>query len=93
MVDWPVSSSVVDMKYGDQAMNDRDEIIRRRAYAIWENEGRPEGQERRHWEQAAREIGPDEVPMLRETNRNQTLPSDPTQDEARDTGDDRKPSL
>lgn len=38
-------------------MNDRDELIRRRAYAIWENEGRPEGQDQRHWAQASREMG------------------------------------
>lgn len=37
-------------------MNDNDELIRRRAYEIWELEGRPEGQERRHWEQASREM-------------------------------------
>ncbi|THK39355.1 DUF2934 domain-containing protein [Ensifer sp. MPMI2T] len=36
--------------------NDREELIRRRAYAIWEREGRPEGQDLRHWEQASREM-------------------------------------
>lgn len=36
--------------------NDKEELIRRRAYAIWEQEGRPEGQDRRHWEQASREM-------------------------------------
>ncbi|WEX75665.1 DUF2934 domain-containing protein [Sinorhizobium numidicum] len=30
--------------------------MRRRAYAIWEQEGRPEGQHARHWEQASREM-------------------------------------
>jgi hypothetical protein len=30
--------------------------IRERAYAIWEAEGRPQGRELHHWEQAAREI-------------------------------------
>ncbi|ASY66089.1 Cell division protein FtsW (plasmid) [Sinorhizobium sojae CCBAU 05684] len=44
-------------------MDDREELIRRRAYAIWENEGRPDGQDKRHWEQASREMargnGPD----------------------------------
>jgi hypothetical protein len=33
-----------------------DEKIRRRAYEIWEESGRPEGMESQHWEQAAREI-------------------------------------
>ena len=30
--------------------------IRERAYSIWELEGRPEGRERQHWEQAMREV-------------------------------------
>ncbi|HEV7310331.1 DUF2934 domain-containing protein [Ensifer sp.] len=37
-------------------MEDREERIRRRAYAIWEKEGQPVGEEMRHWEQARREI-------------------------------------
>jgi hypothetical protein len=37
--------------------DDRDEIIRRRAYALWEAEGRPEGREREHWQQAESESG------------------------------------
>jgi hypothetical protein len=32
------------------------ELIGRRAYAIWENEGRPEGQHERHWEQARQDM-------------------------------------
>ena len=39
-------------------MDDREELIGRRAYAIWENEGRPEGQHERHWEQARRDMSP-----------------------------------
>ena len=35
----------------------RDKEIARRAYAIWEQEGRPEGRERDHWSQAERELG------------------------------------
>ena len=38
------------------SMTHIDTLIRERAYAIWEREGRPEGRERQHWEQAAREI-------------------------------------
>ena len=30
--------------------------IRERAYAIWELEGRPQGCEQQHWEQAARDV-------------------------------------
>ncbi|TCL66319.1 DUF2934 domain-containing protein [Rhizobium sp. BK251] len=35
---------------------DKHEQIRRRAYEIWENEGRPEGAAFRHWMQAFDEI-------------------------------------
>ena len=31
-------------------------MIRRRVHQIWEAEHRPEGRDREHWEQAAREI-------------------------------------
>lgn len=34
----------------------RDEQIRRRAHEIWEQEGRPHGKEREHWERAEREL-------------------------------------
>lgn len=37
----------------NQDLNDR---IRQRAYAIWEEEGRPQGRERDHWERAAHEM-------------------------------------
>jgi hypothetical protein len=33
-------------------------LIRERAYAIWEQEGRPEGREWEHWFRAAGEIQP-----------------------------------
>jgi hypothetical protein len=33
------------------------EAISRRAYEIWEREGRPEGQDLRHWLQAEQELG------------------------------------
>ncbi len=35
---------------------DREERIRQRAYAIWEREGRRDGDHERHWLQAADEI-------------------------------------
>jgi len=35
---------------------DRDEQIRKRAHAIWEQEGRPSGSHDRHWQQAESEI-------------------------------------
>lgn len=36
---------------------DRDRRVRERAYEIWEQEGRPSGRERDHWERADREVG------------------------------------
>ncbi len=40
----------------DIIVNDeRQEWISKRAYGLWEAEGRPHGKDREHWEQAARE--------------------------------------
>ena len=36
--------------------NDREARIRDRAQAIWEEDGRPEGRDREHWERAAAEV-------------------------------------
>lgn len=38
-------------------MPDIDAKIRKQAYHIWEREGRPDGREREHWEQAVMELG------------------------------------
>ena len=35
----------------------RQERVRRRAYEIWEREGRPEGRAGAHWQEAEREVG------------------------------------
>ncbi|MFA1621288.1 DUF2934 domain-containing protein [Rhizobium mongolense] len=53
----------------------KNEQIRRRAYEIWESEGRPEGANLRHWQQACDELGGDsnyETPqeLLNEIDRN-----------------------
>jgi hypothetical protein len=40
---------------GDPAM--REQAIRERAYAIWEEEGRPEGRHLDHWLRAEVEVG------------------------------------
>jgi hypothetical protein len=42
----------------------RDDMIRRRAFALWEAAGRPEGQAAQHWYQAELEgtDDPDDVP-------------------------------
>jgi hypothetical protein len=36
-----------------------EELVRLRAYALWVEEGQPEGRERQHWERARREIARD----------------------------------
>ncbi|WP_411755786.1 DUF2934 domain-containing protein [Sinorhizobium meliloti] len=33
-----------------------EERIRRRAYEIWERDGRPDGEHDRHWHQAEKEL-------------------------------------
>lgn len=38
------------------ASPDREDRIRERAHALWNNEGQPSGAEERHWLQAAAEI-------------------------------------
>lgn len=35
--------------------NARMEWISKRAYALWEQEGRPQGRDQHHWDQAVRE--------------------------------------
>ncbi len=40
----------------EMLMDDREQQIRDRAYAIWQREGRPEGRERDHWNEAMREL-------------------------------------
>ena len=48
-------------------MDDKDDMIRDRAYAIWQEEGRPEGRDADHWhraeaEQAAGPVDTDDDP-------------------------------
>ncbi|UCI28178.1 DUF2934 domain-containing protein [Mesorhizobium sp. B2-8-5] len=38
---------------------DGEERIRQRAHEIWEREGRPEGRQQEHWDQAVQEIEPE----------------------------------
>ncbi|HUZ63672.1 MAG TPA: DUF2934 domain-containing protein [Acetobacteraceae bacterium] len=40
-----------------EAGESREARIRERAYAIWMEEGCPDGRQHEHWERAAREIG------------------------------------
>jgi hypothetical protein len=49
------------------------EQIRKRAYEIWEDEGRPHGRDMQHWVQAETEFHP----RLRVVNLNDPLPAAP----------------
>lgn len=40
-------------------MSDRSELIRRRAYQMWEEQGRPEGLDADHWYAAEQELAED----------------------------------
>ncbi|MCA0048141.1 DUF2934 domain-containing protein [Mesorhizobium sp. B283B1A] len=57
-------------------MDRREERIKRRAYEIWEREGRPTGREQEHWDQAVQEIEAEDP----ETERG-PVEADPTVDD------------
>lgn len=57
--------------------------VSRRAYEIWENEGRPEGSDLRHWLQAEQELSARQASRDQESSR----PGDYGQ--SRDTGTDQ----
>jgi hypothetical protein len=41
--------------------DEREQVIRERAYAIWKQAGRPDGQSLAHWLEAEAEIGPEKI--------------------------------
>jgi hypothetical protein len=44
---------------------DRNELIKQRAYAIWEQEGRPHGRDEEHWKRALQEMhGLEDAPKI-----------------------------
>ena len=44
---------------------DRNDLIRQRAYAIWEQEGRPHGKDEEHWRRASEEMhGLEDAPKI-----------------------------
>lgn len=45
---------------------ERDQRIRQRAYRLWEEAGRPEGQAHDHWERAAQDLDREDADILRE---------------------------
>lgn len=56
--------------------------ISRRAYELWENEGRPEGSDMKHWLQAEKEFS---------TSSKSAPASSPTQSSVRNTSADTRP--
>src|SRR5262245_62774263 len=44
----------------------REERIRQRAHELWEQEGRPEGRARDHWERAAQDLDREDSAIQRE---------------------------
>ncbi len=58
-------------------MSTNDKRVREFAYQIWESEGKPEGQEARHWEMAcklaeAEALAPTQPARPRKTNNSKT---------------------
>jgi hypothetical protein len=51
---------------------DRDELIGRRAYQLWEAEGRPEGGDLRHWLRASEEVGDASIGEMADYGQTQT---------------------
>ena len=44
---------------------DRNDLIKQRAYAIWEQEGRPDGRHEEHWKRASQEMhGLEDAPKI-----------------------------
>ncbi|AIC31555.1 hypothetical protein IE4771_PE00331 (plasmid) [Rhizobium etli bv. mimosae str. IE4771] len=61
---------------GSQAATTREDNIRKRAYSLWEKEGRPEGKHQDHWTRAEHELDargetdhPPRLEALREASR------------------------
>jgi hypothetical protein len=71
-------------------MTDRHDEIARRAYRIWEDAGRPEGQEVEHWTAAEAELSPEagdepqhqDTGGLAEDSSGDPLPMSPADDES-----------
>ncbi|MCU1747846.1 DUF2934 domain-containing protein [Pseudomonas sp. 6D_7.1_Bac1] len=64
-------------------MSTDDKRIREFAYQIWESEGKPEGQEARHWEMAcklaeAEALAPTKPAKAAKTNSGKTAASKPS---------------
>ncbi|WP_172601320.1 DUF2934 domain-containing protein [Rhizobium leguminosarum] len=70
------AANETDRQSGESPAAIREEEIRKRAYSLWEKEGRPEGQHRHHWTLAEHELdaqgeigNPANLAALREASR------------------------
>jgi Protein of unknown function (DUF2934) len=50
----------------------REQRIREKAHALWEQEGRPAGQESRHWEEAEKQVTEADSIAAGEASKNPT---------------------
>lgn len=69
---------------GGRCMNVDEEAVRQLAQLIWETEGRPEGQEARHWEMATKLAESAAMAPVRVTSRHKVDTLFPTPDEPDD---------
>ncbi|MER8484980.1 DUF2934 domain-containing protein [Mesorhizobium sp. M1322] len=67
--------------------DDRQERIRRRAHAIWEQAGRPNGAHQQHWDQATAEVDGEE----RRPKAKAARPKEPTAAKAKPAAAKAKP--
>lgn len=58
-------------------MSDRESRVRMRAHELWEQEGRPEGRDTDHWEQASREIDAEDSAPTEKKRASRTRKSAP----------------
>nr|WP_041935947.1 DUF2934 domain-containing protein [Rhizobium leguminosarum] len=76
----PRASKEVSRQSGGSPAAGREEEIRKRAYSLWEKEGRPEGKHGHHWTLAEHELdaqqgeadNPPNLAALREASREHT---------------------
>ncbi|MBY5350874.1 DUF2934 domain-containing protein [Rhizobium leguminosarum] len=74
------AANEIDRHSGELSLAAREEEIRKRAYSLWEKEGRPEGKQRHHWTLAEHELdaqqgeadNPPNLAALREASREHT---------------------
>jgi hypothetical protein len=55
----------------------REERIRAKAHDLWEADGRPEGRDREHWEQAAKLVEEEERQAAKDAADPQSKPNQP----------------